>query len=224
MESHGGAIFHIGPIGVTSAMVTMSAITLGLCLFAILSTRHLTERPGKAQNVAEKVVEMLLNFLTGIIGRENARAFLPFLGTIFLFILISNYSGILPLAGRIPGLAAPTSSLSITAALATCTFLYTHYVGIKRHGKHYIQHFTKPIIFMFPILLMEAFIRPLSLTLRLYGNIYGEEAVTMEIANLAPMIAPLALNALSLLLGFVQAMVFVMLSCVYISEAAGAAH
>ena len=102
MESHGGAIFHIGPIGVTSAMVTMSAITLGLCLFAILSTRHLTERPGKAQNVAEKVVEMLLNFLTGIIGRENARAFLPFLGTMFLFILISNYSGILPWLAAFP--------------------------------------------------------------------------------------------------------------------------
>ena len=205
-------------------MITMSVITLAICLWAILSTRKLEERPGKAQNVAEKIVEMLLNFLTGIIGRDNARDFLPFLGTMFLFIVISNYSGILPLAGRVPGLAAPTSSLSITGALAVCTFLYTHYVGIRNHGRHYIQHFTKPVIFMLPILLMEAFIRPMSRTLRLYGIIYGEEAVTMEIASLAPALAPLALHALSLLLGFVQAMVFVMLSCVYITEAAGEAH
>lgn len=224
MEGHGGALFHIGPVAVTSVMVTMTGITLLVTLLAWLGTRRMEERPGRLQCAAEKVVEMLLDFLSGIIGRELARLYLPYLATLFIFILVSNYSGLLPLAGHLPGLAAPTSSVSVTCALAVCTFCVTHYTGVRRHGLGYVRHFTKPVLFLFPLLLMEEFIRPMSLTLRLYGNIFGEEAVTSEIFNMVPLLAPLVMNALSLLLGFVQAMVFVLLSCIYISGAASEGH
>lgn len=220
MEAHGGALFHIGPFEVTSVMVTTTAITLFLLLIAYFGTRNMREHPRGLQNALEKVVEMLFDFLSGVIGEKNARYYLPYLGSLFLFILISNYSGLLPFAGMLPGLQAPTSVISVTATLALCTFLVTHYSGLKHNGLGgYARHFLKPMAFMLPLLIIEEFIRPLSLTLRLYGNIYGEETVTHEIFNLLPMVAPLVMNALSLLLGLVQAMVFVLLSSIYITGA-----
>lgn len=225
VEQHGGALFHIGPIEITSAMVTMAAITVILSVLAFLATRNMKLRPRGLQNVAEKIVEMLLNFIQGALDKEKARIYLPFLGTMFIFILVSNYSGLLPFAGHLPGLAAPTSFVSVTAALAICTFAMTHYSGIRYNGVGgYLKHFVKPFFFMLPFLLIEEIIRPVSLTLRLYGNVYGEETIAAEIFNLLPLIAPIILQALSVLLGFIQAMVFVLLSCTYIDGASGESH
>lgn len=225
MEEHGGALFHIGPLEVNSVMVTTTAICLFLVLLAYFGTRRMQQRPRGLQNVLEKVVEMLLDFLSGVIGEHNARYYLPYLGTLFIFILVSNYSGLLPFAGSLPGLQAPTSAISVTASLAVCTFFMTHYSGLRMHGVGgYAKHFIQPVAFMLPLLILEELIHPLSLTLRLYGNIFGEETVTHEIFKLLPVLAPLAMNALSLLLGFVQAMVFMLLSSIYITTAAGEGH
>lgn len=219
------ALFSIGPLEINSQMTTMLAITLFLVLVSFLATRRMSERPAGLQNAMEKVVEMLLDFFSGVIGYDLARRYLPYLATMFLFILASNYSGLLPLAGKLPGLAAPTSSLSVTAGLAICTFVMVQYAGVRHNGlKGYAHHFTKPIIVMAPLFILEEFIHPLSLSLRLYGNIYGEETVTEQIAHLAPLVAPIALQVLSLLLGFVQAMVFTLLSCIYINIAASEGH
>ncbi|MDO4581985.1 MAG: F0F1 ATP synthase subunit A [Bacillota bacterium] len=217
-------MFHIGPIEVTSVMVTMTAITIGLTLLSYFATRNMSERPRGLQNFMEKCVEMLDNFIADIVGKEHSRQLFPFLATLFIFILVSNYSGLLPFAGSLPGLTAPTSVINVTAALAVCTFCMTHYSGVRAHGVHYLAHFTKPFIFMLPLLLIDEFVRPLSLTLRLYGNIYGEETVTHEIFNLVPLAVPLVMQGLSLLMGFVQAMVFVLLSSIYISGALGEGH
>ena len=214
-------LFSIGPLQVNSQMTTMLAISVALILVCYFGTRNMRERPGRLQNALEKVVEMLLDFFAGVVGEDLARRYLPFLGTMFLFILFSNYSGLLPLAGKLPGLAAPTSSLSVTAGLAVCTFFTVQYAGFAANGlKGYAHHFTKPIVILAPLFLIEEFIRPLSLSLRLYGNIYGEEAVTEQIAHLAPLLAPIVIQVLSLLLGFVHAMVFTLLSCIYINIAA----
>ena len=98
----------------------------------------------------------------------------------------------------------------------------THYSGIKYNGiGGYAKHFIKPFAFMLPLLLIDEFVRPLSLTLRLYGNVFGEETVTHEIFNLVPVAVPVILMALSLLMGLIQALVFVMLSAFYINEAIG---
>ena len=224
MEGHGEALFYIGPIGITSAMVTMVAITIALVLVSYFATRHMKVRPRGLQNFMEKCVEMLRNFIGDMLDKKYVNRYLPFLGTLFIFILISNYSGLLPFAGRLPGLAAPTSVINVTAALAVCTFYVTHYSGIKQHGGKYINHFTKPFLFMFPLLLIDEFIRPLSLTLRLYGNIFGEETVISNIFNLVPLGVPIIMQALSLLMGFIQAMVFVLLSSIYINGALGEGH
>lgn len=219
------ALFSLGPLQVNSQMVTMTVLSALLVLVCFLGTRRMQERPRGLQNLLEKAVEMLLDLSTDIMGEDLARRYLPYLGSLFLLILVCNYSGLLPLAGHLPGLAAPTSMLSITAGLALCTFFVVHYTGIREHGLiGYSHHFTKPIIIMLPLFILEELIHPISLALRLYGNIFGEETVTSEIFHLVPLVAPVALNVLSLLLGLVQALVFTLLSGIYISMAAGEGH
>ncbi|MCR4962608.1 MAG: F0F1 ATP synthase subunit A [Firmicutes bacterium] len=225
MEEHGAALFYIGNFGVTSIMTTMLGITLLLTLVCWRGTRHMKERPSGLQNVLEKTVEMLDNFISDIMGKDLCRRCFPYLATLFIFILISNYSGLLPFAGKLPGLSAPTSSLSVTATLAICTFAYTHYMGVRSNGLlGYAKHFISPFAFLLPLLLMDEFVRPLSLSLRLYGNTFGDEEVTTQLFHLVPYLVPLVMNALTLLMGFIQAMVFVLLSSIYISGASGEGH
>lgn len=224
MEGHGGALFHIGPLEVTSVMTTMLGISLVLVLVCALATRNMKMIPGGLQNLVEKAVEMLDNFIGGMLSHDLKQRFFPVLATLFIFILMANYSGLLPLAGRLPGLAAPTSVLSMTAGLAVVVFCTTHYAGFKAHGGGYIKHFTAPYIFLCPLLLLEEIVRPVSLSLRLYGNIFGEETVTEQLYHLAPLGAPVAMNIFSLLMGGIQAMVFVLLACIYIEGAAGTGH
>ncbi len=223
---HGSAQYlHIGHLAIPSALVTMFGITILLTVLSYLATRNMRERPRGLQNLMEKAVEMLRSFLSGIVGEHLTREFFPFLATVFLFVLFSNYSGLLPLAGQLPGLAAPTSSLSIIAGLAVCSFFMTHVAGVKGHGaKGYLLHFFLPVAFLFPLLVLEEFLRPLSLTLRLYGNIFGEETVTHEIFNIAPILAPVVMQVLSLLLGGIQAIVFTLLTASYLKGAYGEGH
>ena len=219
------ALFSLGPLQVNSQMVTMLVLSAALVLVCFLGTRHMEERPRGLQNLLEKLVEFLLDFFGDVMGEELARRFLPYLGTMFLLILVCNYSGLLPLAGKLPGLSAPTSMLSVTAGLALCTFCVVHYTGFHDHGiKGYSHHFTKPIAILCPLFLLEEIIHPVSLALRLFGNIFGEETVTEQMSQMVPVIAPLALNVLSLLLGAVQALVFTLLSGIYISMAASEGH
>ena len=219
---HGGAIFHIGSFGVTSTMTTMVAVTVLLSTLSYFATRKLQERPSGLQNLMETALEMLRNFLGGVLGSDStARRFLPLLATFFMFILVSNYSGLLPMAGRLPGFAPPTASLSVTAGLAIVSFFSVQYYGFKTHKLGYLKHFISPI---FILLILEEFIHPLSLALRLYGNIFGEETVAGVLFDLVPVLAPLPIHVLGLLLGGVQALVFTVLTSMYISTAAGKGH
>jgi F-type H+-transporting ATPase subunit a len=219
---HGGAIFHIGNFGVTSTMTTMVGVTVLLTVLSYFATRKLQERPTGLQNIMEMALDMLRGFLGGIMGSDSmARRYLPLLATFFMFILVSNYSGLLPFAGHLDGFAPPTSSLSVTAGLAIVSFFAVQYYGFKAHKLGYLKHFLSPLIIL---LIIEEFIHPLSLALRLYGNIFGEETVAGEIFNLVPLLAPLPMHILGLLLGAVQALVFTVLTSMYISTAAGKGH
>ncbi|MCL1974724.1 MAG: F0F1 ATP synthase subunit A, partial [Firmicutes bacterium] len=120
-----------------------------------------------------------------------------------------------------PGLSPPTSSLSVTAGLAIVSFFAVQFYGFKTHKLGYFRHFLSPILIL---LVLEEFIHPLALSLRLYGNIFGEETVTSAIFNLVPLIVPLPMQALGLLFGAVQALVFTVLTAMYISTAAGKGH
>ncbi len=202
-----------------STIVTMWGIMAIILIVFIVGARNPKMRPHGLQNALEKIIEMLMNFVSGIMGPKRARQYFPLLATLFIVILLSNYSGLLPLSGHLPGLKAPSSSLGVTAGLAIVVFFATHILGIKTHGLKYFKTFLQPVAPLLPLMILEAFIRPLSLSLRLYGNIYGEESVTAQFFGLVPLLVPIVMQALSLLMGFVQAMVFTLLSCIYISEA-----
>lgn len=219
---HGGALFHIAGFGVTSIMTTMVGVTVLLTVLSYLATRKLQERPKGLQNAMEAALEALRNFLAGVLGSDAmARRFLPILATFFLFIIVSNYSGLLPMAGHLPGLSPPTASLSVTAGLAIVSFFAVQYYGFTTHKLGYLKHFLSPIL---PLLVLEEFIHPLSLSLRLFGNISGEETVAAQMFSLFPLLTPLPIHVLGLLFGAVQALVFTLLTSIYISTAAGDGH
>lgn len=223
--SSSDAVFSIFGLGVTSEIITMWAIMLIVAVLSFAVTRHLKDRPGVMQNALEMAVEKLEGFFSGILGREKAGMYLPFLGSLFIFIILSNYSGLIPGSGIIKGFSAPTSSLSVTAGLALIVFVATHFLGVKSNGfAGYAKHFVKPMFFMLPFLLVDEIVRPLSLSLRLYGNIFGDESVTEELYKLLPIGAPLIMMVLSLLFCAIQAIVFTMLAAIYIDGATGSGH
>lgn len=219
MEETASALFHIGPVEVSSVVVSSWVIIALLALFSWLATRRLKDVPGPFQCAAELAIESLQNFVEGSLGREKTKRYFPIFATFFIFIIVCNYSGILPGAGHITGFAVPTACLSVTAALGIIAFFTTHTIGIREVGaKHYIASFVKPIILFLPLNIIEQVVRPFSLALRLYGNLYGEETVTSQLYNIFPLLLPVVMNVLSLLFCMIQAMVFTMLLSIYVEE------
>lgn len=219
---HSGVLFSIGPVEITGVVVTMWAIIAVLALVSWLATRRLREVPGPMQNLAEIAVGKLQNYYSGVLGKKLTKKYFPVFATFFIFIIVCNYSGILPGAGHITGFAVPTACLSVTAGLAVVAFFTTHVVGARERGLGgYLKSFLKPVALLLPLTLLEQFVRPFSLAMRLFGNLYGEEMVTSNLYNIFPIIAPLVMNVLSLLFCFIQAMIFTMLLSIYVTEAVG---
>lgn len=205
---------------ITKPVITIWVITAVLTLLSILATRRLKDVPGPLQNAAEAAVSWLEDFFGGVLGKKNAKRYFPIFGTLFIFIVVSNYSGLLPTAGE--AFTIPTSTLSVTAALAVIAFFTTHSIGISRQGPGgYLKSFLKPFAFLLPLTLLDQFVRPFSLALRLYGNIYADERVTAQLREMFPVLLPLVMQTLSLLFCFIQALVFTMLTAVYVHEAIG---
>ena len=220
MEHSSNVLFSIGPLEVTKVVVTMWVIIAVLALVSFLATRKLRDVPGPLQNAAEMAVDGLRNYYGDLIGKENAARYFPILATFFIFIVISNYSGLLPGAGYV--FSVPTACLSVTAGLAVIAFFTTHTVGIRKlRPGGYLKSFLKPIWAMLPLTIIEQFVRPFSLALRLYGNLFGEEMVTEQLGELFPIGLPLVMQVLSLLFCLIQAIVFTMLLSIYITEATG---
>ncbi len=216
-------IFGLGTLQITSYMVSAFALTVILCIVALIIRKTCTSTgtPGTFQNVVEWGVSKLYNFYGDVLGEKKIDKYFPYIATLFVFILCSNYLGLLPLAGELPGYASPTSTLGFTVGLALMTFFLTHISGFKYNGLHYLKHFITPFAFMLPMLILDELCKPLSLSLRLYGNVMGGENVIAQLFNLVPLGVPIIIQALELLLGFLQALVFAMLTSVYISEASG---
>ena len=177
MEEASNVLFRIGPLEVTSAVTTMWTIILVLTVLSWLATRSLKEVPGPLQSAAEIAVDKLRGYYEGLLGKKNARKYFPIFATFFIYIIVCNYSGLLPGAGHLKGFALPTASLSVTAGLATIAFFTTHVIGVRERGlKHYLLSFAQPLylcFLMLPLNLIEQFVRPASLALRLYGNMYN---------------------------------------------------
>lgn len=212
---------------VTSEVVTEWVLIALLVAFAALATRNLQLRPGRLQAAVEIAFDFIVDgvIAPSIGGREKALRYLPFLGTLFLFILVSNYSGLLP-GGvlHIPGFKPPTSQLSVTAALAVLAFLATHWAGFRERGVAYLTHFFQPFWWLFPMNIIEELIRPVSLALRLFGNIFGGETILWVLLSLVPWFVPVPIMALEVFFGFLQAFIFTTLTAVYIGGATAEGH
>lgn len=224
-EAESGVLFRIFGLEVTSVVTTMWGIILLLIVLALLLRSRLREVPGKLQNVVEMAFEAFDNFFNSIVRPQTVQKYRALFLTLFIFIAFSNYSGLLPSAGHLPGLAAPTSSLAVTVGLALVVFVATHCLGVRENGlKGYAKHFIKPVVFLLPLMILEEFVRPLSLSLRLYGNILGEETVARQVFEIVPLLLPLPIYVLSLLFCFLQALIFTVLASIYIDSATGTGH
>lgn len=209
-----------GVLDVTGEVVVMWIILAVLAVISLLVTRNLQERPGKLQNVIETGVEYLDNFFSGIIGKKKGRKYFYFLGSLFIFILFANYSGLFPGVGLTKYAKAPTSSLSVTLGLGVTVFVFLLVASIRAKGvKGFLKRFWSPVFILPPLLILDEFIKPASLALRLFGNIFGEETVTEQLYELLPIGAPIIMMVLSLLFCAIQAIVFTMLTTIYLDEA-----
>ncbi len=204
-----------GILDVTGEVIAMWIFLVLAAVISLLVTRNLKERPGKLQNLLEIAVGGLDDFFSGILGRENGRRYLFFLGPLFCFIILSNYSGLIPGVGLSKYVKAPTSSLSVTLGLGIVTFIFLQAAGVHAGAKHYLKHFLTPVV---PLLILDEFIKPASLALRLFGNIFGEETVTENLYHLLPIGAPVIMMVLSLLFCAIQAIVYTMLTASYLQE------
>ncbi len=208
-----------GILDVTGEVIVMWIILAVTAVLSVLVTRNLKERPGRFQNMIETGIEALDGFFTGIIGKHLTRKYFFFLGSLFIFILFANYSGLIPGVGLTKYFRAPTSSLSVTLGLGATTFVFLQIAGFKAGVKHYFQRFISPLAFMLPLMVLDEFIKPASLALRLFGNVFGEETVTHNLYDLLPIGAPVIMMGLSLLFCAIQAVVFTMLTSIYLEEA-----
>lgn len=188
-----------------------------LIIFFWLSSRNLKPIPSKFQSFLEIIIETFENLLVDTIG-EQGKKYLPMITTVGLFILFSN------LLGLVPGLMSPTSKLNVTVGCALTIFVYYHWQGIRSQGLFkYLKHFMGPIPLlaplMIPIEVISHFSRPVSLSIRLFGNIFAEELLIVVIASIIPFFLPLPFMAVAIFTAVIQAFVFVLLACIYIAGA-----
>lgn len=207
-----------GFLDVTGEVIAMWGILLLATVISLIVKCNLKERPGKFQNIIETGIEMLDNFFAGIIGKKNTRKYFYFLGSLFIFIIFANYSGLIPGMGLTKYAKAPTSSLSVTLGLGIVTFVFLQVSGLRCGVKKYFKRFVSPIFVMLPLLVLDEFIKPASLALRLFGNVFGEETVTENLYEILPIGIPAIMMALSVLFCAIQAVVFTMLVSIYLEE------
>jgi F-type H+-transporting ATPase subunit a len=193
-----------------------------LILLIRLGTRRLKAVPSRLQNIWEWTYETLRRFTATMIGEQHAATFTPLLGTFFLYIFLLN------LGGLIPGFVSATAALNTTIALALCCFLAVQYYGFRHSGLGYLMHFVGEPWWLFPINILGELARPLSLSVRLFGNIFGEDTVIAQLIAMGAIALgttgwwlPVPVQFPMLLFGifgsFVQALVFTMLASSYIA-------
>lgn len=172
--------------------------------------------PSRRQSVAEMIVQMFESVVVEAVGPEG-RKYVPVIGTVGIFIFACN------MIGLVPGLMSPTSKLNVTVGCALVVFFYYHAQGVKSQGLRYFKHFLGPIPalapLMLPIELISHFSRPVSLSMRLFCNIFAEELLILIMASIIPFLLPLPFMAVAIFTSLIQAYVFVLLSCIYIAGA-----
>nr|WLG71300.1 ATP synthase CF0 A subunit [Chlorophyceae sp. KF-2023a] len=216
--------WQIGPYEVHGQVLLTSWLVLGLIIgLGLVANTNLKPTPDGLQNVTELVTEFIRDLAKTQIGEEEYLKWVPFLGTIFLFIFVSNWSGaLIPWKLiEIPNgeLAAPTNDINTTVALALLTSISYFYAGLRKKGLGYFKRYVQPAAFLLPINVLEDFTKPLSLSFRLFGNILADELVVGVLVGLVPLVVPIPIMLLGLFTSAIQALVFATLAGAYIGEA-----
>jgi F-type H+-transporting ATPase subunit a len=192
-----------------------------IALFAYLRTRLSVDRPGKLQHTLEIIYDFVHASSEEVVGHEGPR-YLAFFGTIFLFILFCN------LIGLIPGFDSPTMYTMVPLGFAVCTFFFYHFTGIREHGIGYVKQFLGPFLVMAPLMLLIEIIshlaRMLSLTVRLYANMFAGEQVYLTFIALTKVVVPVAFIGLHAFVALLQAYIFMLLAMVYVGGAVSHEH
>ena len=199
--------------GISESVVVTWIIMAVLVLASILLVRNLkVENPGKVQLALESAISWASDFFEGIIGKENRR-YIPYLITVLLFLGVSNTIALL-------GFKPPTKDLNVTAALAIMSMCLIEFSGIRKNGlKHWVKHFASPVTVVAPIMILEVVIRPLSLCMRLFGNMLAGFVVMELLKTLVPLLIPIPVSFyFDIFDGLLQAYVFVFLTALFMNE------
>jgi F-type H+-transporting ATPase subunit a len=208
-------VFRAGSIVVTQPVVTTWAIMAVLAIGSWAATRRLVLKPTRGQAALELLVTGIADQIEEVV-RSEGRPLLPLIGTLFLYLLAANLSGL------VPGVQAPTGKLETPLALALIVFLAVHFFGIRAHGVvGYLASFTRPKLVMLPLNILSQLTRTFSLMVRLFGNVMSGEFLIGLVVSLAGLLVPVPLMALELLVGVVQAYIFSVLATVFIGAAVG---
>jgi F-type H+-transporting ATPase subunit a len=204
-------------------LVTTWFVLAVIGIVSFTANRNLKETPDGLQNLTEYVTEFIRDIAKTQIGEEEYLTWVPFIGTMFLFIFVSNWSGAL-IPWKIielPNgeLGAPTNDINTTAGLALLTSVAYFYAGIGKRGLGYFSKYVQPTPILLPINVLEDFTKPLSLSFRLFGNILADELVVAVLISLVPLVIPIPLIFLGLFTSAIQALIFATLSGAYIGEA-----
>jgi F-type H+-transporting ATPase subunit a len=216
--------WQFGNLRVHGQVFLTSWFVIGLLILAsVLATRNIQRVPAGFQNLMEYALEFIRDLAKNQIGEKEYRPWVPFIGTLFLFIFVSNWSGAL-LPWRVielpeGELAAPTSDINTTVALALLTSLAYFYAGFSKRGLGYFSKYVEPTPVLLPIAILEDFTKPLSLSFRLFGNILADELVVAVLVLLVPLFVPIPVMMLGLFTSAIQALVFSTLAAAYIHEA-----
>ncbi|SFI49607.1 F0F1 ATP synthase subunit A [Nitrosomonas sp. Nm34] len=205
-------VFYAGPFAITSIVVTTWGIMLLLGVFCWLATRRLSLDPGPVQTMLEGII-LLIEESIEAVSPGYAQQMLPFIGTLWIYIVIAN------LVGIVPELHAPTGNLSVTAGLAILVFLSVHWFGVRNEGIRYLKHYLSPSPILLPFHLISEVTRTVALAVRLFGNIMSLELVALLVLLVAGLLVPVPLLMLHIVEALVQAYIFGMLALIYVAGA-----
>jgi F-type H+-transporting ATPase subunit a len=206
-------LLHLGPLAINDAVITTWVIMALLTVFSLWVTRRLQLQPGPLQTALEGSLGAIDDAVRAVLP-EQADKVLPFLATLWIFLVVANLSGV------IPGVHSPTGHLSTTAALAILVFLSVHWFGIRSEGlKDYLGHYLRPTPMLLPFHIISEITRTVALAVRLFGNIMSLEMAALLILLVAGFLAPVPILMLHIVEALVQAYIFGMLALIYIAGA-----
>ena len=221
--------WQIGNLNLHGQVFLSSWVVIGLLLLLVVSgTRKMERDPKGVQNLLEYLWDYLRELAREQIGEKAYRDWLPFVGTLFLFIFVCNWGGAL-IPWRLVELpngelGAPTADINTTVAMALLVSLSYFYAGLSRKGLRYFEYYVEPTPIMLPFKIIEEFTKPLSLSFRLFGNILADELAVGVLVYLVPLIVPLPVMLLGLFTSAIQALIFATLASFYIGEGLHEAH